>query len=306
MGKGTLWLLVLVAGGYFTAVIIGNTLSFLEQAWLAEVFVGNSEAAPNARLAYSLFVLTGRDVAPWVNAYTLQPWKVFTSWMVESTLFSMVMALVGVYFVGRVMEEFLGWRKLFAAVAGLSTVSALLAAIVDPLIMPHRLSVIMGMHAALLGLLTPLYWLYPRDQMIFSFRARSFIAFLIGALALLRFATAFATSEPVTHSPTQSIFAVAVSALVMIWLKRRGRLPSAVGESDDRAAWGRPMYRPEEGRGSFFDAPQADPEDEERRLEREAKAQLDALLDKISKSGLESLTRAERRFLDEQSQKRKR
>ena len=308
MGRGTLTLLIIVAAGYFVAVVVGNSLSFIDPRWISEVFVGDSESAPNARLAYMLFVLTGRDVAPWVNAFTLQPWKVFTSWLVEPTLFSMVFSLIGVYLVGRAMEELLGARRLLLAVFALSALSALCAAIVDPLLLPHRVSVIMGIHAALLGLMTPLCWIYPRDQLIFSFRARSFMAVLIIVLLALNLLFSIASPEAIIQSPTQPVFSVLVSAGFTILLKKRGRLPNLGGEEDDRASWGKPMYRPEQDeRGSFFAQPEEpDPDEASRAAERAEKAKVDALLEKISKNGIESLSRQEREFLDSQSRKLKR
>lgn len=308
MGRGTLTLLIIVAAGYFVAVILGNSLSFIDPRWISEVFVGDSESAPNARLTYLLFVLTGRDVAPWVNAYTMQPWKVLTSWLVEPTLFSMVLALIGVYFVGRAMEELLGARRLLLAVFSLSVISALCASIVDPLVLPQRISVIMGVHAALLGLMTPLCWIYPRDQLIFSFRARSFIAVLIAAMVALNVLLSFASPDHVIQSPTQPAFAVLAAAAFTMLLKRLGRLPNLGGEEDDRASWGKPMYRPEsDERGSFF-SPGKEPDIDtaERSAQRAEKAKVDALLEKISQNGIESLSKSEREFLDSQSRKLKR
>lgn len=308
MGRGTLTLLIIVASGYFVAVIVGNSLSFVDSRWISEVFVGDSESAPNARLAYLMFVLTGRDVAPWVNAYTLQPWKIFTSWLVEPTLFSMVLALIGVYFVGRAMEDLLGTRRLLLAVFALSAISALCAAIVDPLLLPHRISVIMGVHAALLGLMTPLCWIYPRDQLIFSFRARSFIAVLIVAMVGLNALLAMASPEAVIQSPTQPAFSVLAAAAFTLLLKKRGRLPNLGGDEDDRATWGKPVYRAEgEERGSFFSRrEEPDAETKERSAERAEKARVDALLEKISKNGIDSLSKSERDFLDSHSRRLKR
>lgn len=308
MGRGTLTLLIIVAAGYFVAVIVGNSLSFVDSRWIAEVFVGDSESAPNARLAYLMFVLTGRDVAPWVNAYTIQPWKIFTSWLVEPTLFSMVLALIGVYFVGRAMEDLLGARRLLLAVFALSAISALCAAIVDPLLLPHRISVIMGVHAALLGLMTPLCWIYPRDQLIFTFRARSFIAVLIVAMVGLNALLAVVSPDAVIQSPSQPAFAVLAAAGFTLLLKKRGRLPNMGGEEDDRASWGRPVYRPEgEERGSFFSPPgEPDAEVKERSTERAEKAKVDALLEKISRNGIHSLSKSERDFLDSHSRRLKR
>jgi len=308
MGRGTLTLLIIVAAGYFVAVIVGNSLSFVDSRWIAEVFVGDSESAPNARLAYLMFVLTGRDVAPWVNAYTIQPWKIFTSWLVEPTLFSMVLALIGVYFVGRAMEDLLGARRLLLAVFALSAISALCAAIVDPLLLPHRISVIMGVHAALLGLMTPLCWIYPRDQLIFTFRARSFIAVLIVAMVGLNAVLAVVSPDAVIQSPSQPAFAVLAAAGFTLLLKKRGRLPNMGGEEDDRASWGRPVYRPEgEERGSFFSPPgEPDAEVKERSTERAEKAKVDALLEKISRNGIHSLSKSERDFLDSHSRRLKR
>ncbi len=40
MGRGTLTLLIIIGGGYFAAVVFGNTLSFLDEKWLASVFLG--------------------------------------------------------------------------------------------------------------------------------------------------------------------------------------------------------------------------------------------------------------------------
>jgi membrane associated rhomboid family serine protease len=313
MGRGTLTLMIIIGAGFFAAVVLSNTLSFTDERWLNLVFVGDEEGAGGARLAYAGFVLTGRDVAPWVNAYTLQPWKVLTSWLVEPSLFVMVMSLLGAYFVGRAMEDLLGTKRLLLAVFALSVISALLASLVDPVLVPRRLSIIMGMQAALLGLMTPLCWLYPKDQLILSFPARKFIAVLIIILLVVNVLLALTSSESVILSPTQPTFAVLAAAGFTQFLSMKGRLPRLGGEADDRASWGKPMYRPDEegepkkrGIGSFFsrrEEPEA--EEDDRAAEKAEKQKVDALLEKISKKGIDSLSRAEREFLDNQSKRMK-
>ncbi len=313
MGRGTLTLLIIIGAGYFAAVVLGNTLSFTDVEWLRAVFVDHDEASGGAKLTYAGFVLTGRDVAPWVNSYTLQPWKVLTSWLVEPSLFSMVMALIVAYFIGRAMEDLLGARRLILAVFALSVVSALLASLLDPLLFQSRLSVIMGTHAALLGLMTPLCWLYPKDQLILSFPARKFMAVLIVVLLAVNVLLALSSGETVILSPTQPTFAVLAAAGFTQFLSMKGRLPRLGGEADDRASWGKPMYRPDEevepkkrGFGSFFSRrEEPEPEQDERTSEKAEKQKVDALLEKISKKGIDSLSRAEKEFLDSQSKRMK-
>lgn len=312
MGRGTITLLIIISACYFAAVVVSNTLAF-DEKWLGLVFAGGDEQSGGARLAYAAFVLTGRDVAPWVNAYTLQPWKILTSWLVEPSLFVMVMSLLGAYFVGRAMEDLLGARRLVLAVFALSAISALCASLLDPLLVPHRLSVIMGMNAAWLGLITPLCWLYPKDQLIWSFPARKFLAVVIAVLLAANVLLSISAPGSVILSPTQPAFAVLVSAAFMQFLSMKGRLPLVAGETDDRASWGKPMYRPDEseeprrgGIGSFFgsrDEPEAEPD--ERAAEKAEKQKVDALLEKISRQGIDSLSKAERAFLDSQSKRLK-
>jgi hypothetical protein len=171
----------------------------------------------------------------------------------------------------------------------------------------------MGTQAALLGLMTPLCWLYPKDQMILSFPARTFMAVLIVALLAINVLLAIGSGESVIVSPTQPTFAVLAAAGFTQFLKMKGRLPVPGGEQDDRASWGKPMYRPDEneepkkrGFGSFFSRrEESEPDDEELSAENAERQKVDALLEKISKKGIESLSRADREFLDSHSKRMK-
>lgn len=304
VGRGTMTLLIVISAGYFMGAVLSNTLTYHDAGWLSQARHGEGMAA----WFYRLFVLTSGNLAPWAATFEPQPWKLLTSWVVSHSLVDLVFTLIGAFIVGRAMEQLLGWRWLLLSAVGLSACSAALAGLADALLLGSRQSVIMGLNAALLGLFTPLIWLYPKEQKILSFPARSFIVVLLVALVSFGLVISLATPDEVVASPTQPMFAVLVSAGVCAWLQRRGVLTRLSGiPEDDRASWGRPMYRADESRvdekESFFAA--RPPEDEEARREAEERKQVDALLEKISREGISSLSRAERQFLDGQSRKLK-
>ena len=316
VGSGTMALLVLVIAGYVIGAMLANTISVLDPEWLSRAMLDDGEGkSAGARLFYGVIVLTDRNVAPWVGGFEAQPWKVLTSWLVEPSLMQMVMSAIGAYFVGRMYDELVGARRLLAIVAGLSILSALGASLLDPLLLGQRTSIIMGMNAALMGLIAPLIWLFPAEQRILSFPARRFIVVVLGLLLAFGLFSSIAGSHSLVASPTQPLFAVAIAAGGTALLKRRGRLTGlqGAGQEDDRASWGKPMYRPDveqsepkRGLGKLFSLQRArvDVEDTPDEAEGERK-RVDALLDKISKTGLDSLTKSERKTLDEHSRRMK-
>ncbi len=316
VGSGTMALLVLVIAGYVIGAMLANTISFLDPEWLSRAMPDDGEGKfAGARLFYGVIVLTDRNVAPWVSGFEAQPWKVLTSWLVEPSLMQMVMSAIGAYFVGRMYDELVGARRLLAIVAGLSILSALGASLLDPLLLGQRTSIIMGMNAALLGLIAPLIWLFPAEQRILSFPARRFIVVVLGLLLAFGLFSSISGSHSLVASPTQPLFAVAIAAGGTALLKRRGRLTGlqGAGQEDDRASWGKPMYRPDEeqsepkrGLGKLFSLQRARVEVEDTPDEAEGeRKRVDALLDKISKTGLDSLTKSERKTLDEHSRRMK-
>ena len=316
VGSGTMALLVLVIAGYVIGAMLANTISVLDPEWLSRAMLDDGEGkSAGARLFYGVIGLTDRNVAPWVGGFEAQPWKVLTSWLVEPSLMQMVMSAIGAYFVGRMYDELVGARRLLAIVAGLSILSALGASLLDPLLLGQRTSIIMGMNAALLGLIAPLIWLFPAEQRILSFPARRFIVVVLGLLLAFGLFSSISGSHSLVASPTQPLFAVAIAAGGTALLNRRGRLIGlqGAGQEDDRASWGKPMYRPDEdqpapkrGLGKLFSLQRARVEVEDTPDEAEGeRKRVDALLDKISKTGLDSLTKSERKTLDEHSRRMK-
>lgn len=298
-------LLIAVIAGYVIALIAGNNTNFASEEFLL------SSGSGSPLWVRRVAVLTSADIVPWVADYSPGYWKLLTHWLVPSNLLACVFDALGIYFAGRMIEELFGTRRFLLLFVAACVLSGLLAGLTDHLLLRGRPGVIMGPGGGIFAAFLSVVWIAPNQRTFMNLRLRTFVLILLGLFAALALVTGLTGKGPVV-SPTQLIWGMAVCAVYMSILKAGGRVP-AMAPGSYEEPWNRRGNLPEDGDDVARAIANARKEDEKERqraekerAEQQAQQQkLDAILDKISKQGISSLSRSEKSFLDEQSKRRK-
>ena len=193
-------------------------------------------------------------------------------------------------------------------------VSGLFAWLVDPWLIGAKYSVIMGPSGGIFACFITPVWIAPSQKSFFGWKLRNVVLGMIVFFAGLSLVLALVSPGPAVLSPTQLIWGAGAGALYMLYLKKRGRVPSVAGgyQQESLQPWEKPGYlndyedKPFDER-KFKDAADKQRDAEVKALERKQADQkkLDAILEKISAKGITSLSRSEKKFLDDQSRKNK-
>jgi membrane associated rhomboid family serine protease len=306
-GKGVVALLVLTIFCYLVMLVLGNATAASDKEFWA------ADATANANVARHLFIFTPLDLALWHEASTAGIWKIATHWLAASGLFAAVILALFTWLTGRYVEEAMGTRRFFVFFVGSAVVSGLLAALTElPLLYlgTPRLTLVMGTSGAIAACFTSMIWLKPDARWFFGWPIKTVVIVLLSIGFVLGLLNLF-NKNPIVPSFTQVLWGAAVGALWMLALKRMGRLPKPVS-AKTAEPWSEAGYL------NDYRDEEADPKAEAKRKKGEAQLaklrnaaiaeqqKLDALLEKISKTGINSLSRAEKKFLDEQSKKKSR
>lgn len=307
-GKGVIALLTLTVFGYLVMLILGNATSASD----AEFWV--HDTGSNAQVAQYLFVFTPLDLAFWHPASIAGVWKVATHWMAAPSLIAAAIDAILIWFGGRYVEQSMGTRRFVVFFVGTAVISGLLAALTEiPLLYlgSPRISLVMGASGAIFACITSLIWLMPNARSFFGWSMKTAVLVLLGAVTAIGILMGAFSRQPIVPSFTQVLWGAAVGAGWMMLLKRTGRMPGPVA-SKSAEPWAEAGYL------NDYRDEDADPKADAKRRKGEAQLaklrqqaieeqqQLDALLEKISKNGINSLSRAEKKFLDEQSKKKSR
>ncbi|MCC7509381.1 MAG: rhomboid family intramembrane serine protease [Planctomycetes bacterium] len=319
VGPATLGLIITVVAGFISGLVVSDTIQYvgsLKTASVAEFWAASAVEGRQAWWARKLFVLTASDITPWVQGYSPGYWKAATSWLVAPGIFSAVLDTIFVYFAGKSLEEPLGRRRFLLLFIGACVAANLMAGFSDALIQPGRQQVvIMGCGPGVVACFVGLLWILPNQRSIGGWPLKRVMAVVIGVLLAINVMMALFAGGEIGVSPTQLLWGAAFGAVFMQALKNKGALPKVGVEAADEP-WSK--------RGYLHTYDDEDPaaakqRDRERKtlekIEREAarqaeaaaaeKGQLDAILAKISASGITSLTRGEKKFLDSQSKRKK-
>jgi membrane associated rhomboid family serine protease len=307
--KGTKLLIIALIAAYIAALVISDQLEFARLDFWDAVRFGNEKAL----LGYSLFVLTPMNVIPVRGSFDPGHWKLLTHWLVAPGLIAVIIDVIAIYFVGKMIEQLFGTRRFVLLFLAGCVISGLLAALVDGWLVPGKTVVIMGPSGGLVaGLITPV-WIAPRQKSFLGWELRWVLLSLIGIFVVFSLVMAL-VGKDVVQSPTQLAWGAAVGALYMLWLKKRGQVPSVAGgyqQEENLEPWEKQGYlndykeKPFD-EGKFLEAAEKQRKTEAKALDDSQKdrEKLDEILAKISRSGVGSLTRAEKKFLDAQSKKK--
>ena len=309
--NGTKGLLIAVIAAYISALVISDSLNYADEAFWRAVGAAN----PKPLLGFQLFVLTPDAVVPFLDGYHAGYWKLLTHWIVPPSLFAALLDVVFIYFVGRLVEQLFGTKRFLILFLVGCIGSGFLASLVDWSLVGARYSVIMGPSGGIFACFITPVWIAPNQKSFFGWKLRNvvlgMIAFFGGLSVLLAVAN---TGSPAVLSPTQLIWGAGIGAVFMLYLKKRGRVPSVAGgyqQEENLQEWEKPGYlnkyedKPFDER-KFAATADKQRKAEEKELERKKgdQAKLDAILEKISEKGITSLSRSEKKFLDSQSKKK--
>lgn len=308
-GPATIGMIIAIVAGYLGGLVVADTTSFTSpEFWDAAAGPGSKQS-----LSRSLFVLTARDIAPWQAGYAPGYWKLLASWLVAPGIIAAVIDAILIYFAGRALEETLGWKRFLALVIGACIFASLMAGLSDPLILPGREQiVIMGSSPGIFACFTVLLWTVPNRPSIFGWPVKRVLGGVLAIVAVYSFLAPLFSGDNIALSPTHLAWGIAAGAIYMSYFSK-GSSKAAAATSGHRETWSS-EYASEIGE----DSQERKAREQERkaleRMQREAlekqaaedarKAQLDGILDKINVNGIDSLSRAERRFLEDESKRK--
>lgn len=309
--KGTKGMMIALVAAFIAAIVVSDFFAFTSPEFWASVAAGNEKAV----LGYRLFVLAPQNVVPVGGSFAPGHWKLLTHWLVAPGIVTAILDVMMVYFVGRMLEQLLGTRRFLMLLIGACVLSGLLAALVDGWLVGEKISVIMGPGGGIVACFMAPVWIAPRQKSIFGWPVRNVVLGLVAVFTVVALLYGLFGEGPAVGSPTQLIWGAAIGAGYMLWLKKRGRLPSLAGgfqQDQNLQPWEKPGYLNSYEEKSFDERKFLATADKQRKEEEKAqeqrqkdKARLDEILEKISRQGINSLSRAERKFLDDQSNKRK-
>lgn len=302
MPSGTKALLMAVVAAYVVMVVSTDVVD-LTSPDAAGFFAGQQ-----GRFALETFVLWPGNIFPFHPFADLMPWKVLVSWMFPPTMLGALLSALMVYVSGKMLEDVFGTKRYLTLFIGAAIGGNLLACLIDPFIVGGRMSLVMGPTAGIFAVLATMIWIAPNERSAFGIRMKSITIGLIvifGGMGLLRGATG---DSSVVSSPTQLLFGAALGAVYMMFLKSRGKVPAfAKGATVNQSEASQGMRKYEE-------AAAAQAIEEERHQAELSKqkvkgkkdtAEIERILEKISANGIDSLSRKEKKFLDEQSKSKR-
>lgn len=308
--KGTKGMMIALVAAFIAAIVVSDFFAFTSPEFWASVAAGNEKAV----LGYRLFVLAPQNVVPVGGSFAPGHWKLLTHWLVAPGIVTAILDVMMVYFVGRMLEQLLGTRRFLMLLIGACVLSGLLASLVDGWLVGEKISVIMGPGGGIIACFMAPVWIAPRQKSIFGWPVRNVVLGLVAVFTVVALLYGLFGEGPAVGSPTQLIWGAAIGAGYMLWLKKRGRLPSLAGgfqQDQNLQPWEKPGYLNSYEEKSFDERKFLATADKQRKEEEKAqeqrqkdKARLDEILEKISRQGINSLSRAERKFLDDQSKKK--
>lgn len=234
-----------------------------------------------------------------IHDLMMKPWTVFTYMFTHESLLHIFFNMLIFYFSGRIFMEYLRSKKLVATylIGGLVGAAFYITAFnIFPVfsdVVDH--SVALGASASVLAVLVAIATFIPDYTLIFMFVGRiklKYIAIILVAVDIL----SIEQSNPGGHI---AHLGGALWGFVYILFLKKGTDMTKIFAPIGR--FFRNLFKPKPKlRTSYSKRPLNDDQYNELRAERQKKT--DAILDKIAKSGYESLTKEEKEFLFKASQ----
>lgn len=254
------------------------------------------------------------------------PWQVLTSLAVQGGLIEVAMfCIFGLWLMGSMVESKAGTRLFLLLLAASAVLPAILAALIDPLLAPHGVS--FGISHASAGIFVAAWQLYPpvKGKGAFSFRTFAIILLVVaaGLSAWTYFPSGRLPGQIHVISSLPALLGAAAVGFVFFRLAAVKRMMpraeedflAALSEHNTRAKGidfeaiargGTPGLAPEEALRRQKERDREEKlEAKRKKREQSEQAQLDALLERIGKDGIDSLSRSEKAFLERVSREKR-
>ena len=286
------------------------------------VVVQNSEVVLGSvsdNLWPSALVLHQHALLP-VNDLWPAPWQILTATVIHNGVFELVFVCIFLWLFGSLVERGLGAKRYIMLIASSAVIGNIFAALVDPRIAPEG-ALSFGLSPSVsAALLIAMAQLYPKSRSFLGLKASLIAYIFLGITALLALNTYFLPPAeggvPMIKSMPALIGAGTWSFFYCQLQLNRGLKVEQNGERNEAEDYESFAKRFDHERvpatvgGEEELEAQEDTRETKRRekvRQRQAadEASVDALLERISKEGISSLTRSERAFLERVSRNKR-
>ena len=255
---------------------------------------------PSHDLTFRLWILT-EDAGGYSGVLGGEVWRIFTYPLVAEPSFWTVIGLVFFYIFGNQMEALMGRRHYLAFVVALTVVPALAVTLFDA-ISPGFAGAFGGVDMVQFGVIIAFVAQYPTARFFFGIPAPVMIGVFVG----LRYLSIIADRDEFSFVLVTAAIATALIvfrslgyAQTLQWVPKIP-LPASMTGQRASASPQRPQQqrrRRSRGRGNLSAVPTPPPADPLMDME------IDALLDQVAERGLDSLTKDQRKRLEEHSKR---
>ncbi len=231
-----------------------------------------------------------------------RPWTLVTYMFVHGDLVHLLFNSLVLYMFGAPVEQRMGGSRFLAFYLYCGVGAALFAVLLQAVFPMSRL--VVGASGAILGVTVAFALLWPDAELLVfpipvPLRARTLAIALVSLDALMAVYT-------ISSGSTGIAYDVHLGGALFSWMFFRAQSYTQARPPTSRRPVQRPVAVPHEGQAHAADRPSAPPRPRRRVDADPVVAEMDRVLDKISAHGIASLTPAERKFLDEVAEKKKR
>ncbi|MEY4602864.1 MAG: hypothetical protein RIT43_156 [Bacteroidota bacterium] len=248
-----------------------------------------------------LFLSDLVSLHPQLDYLIIRPWGIFTSIFVHFDFIHLIMNMLFLYFAGQMFESFFGTKRLiYTYILGGLTGSILevLAHLIFPVVSASQASVV-GASGAIMAIFTALAFYRPNLK-VHLFGILPVPMIVLAAFFILSDLFDLGKSDGTAHFA--HLGGVLFGALSIQGLHSNGnivtRIISLVENLSTRFRGG---SRLKVKKGGATRGPEFKTDEDYNQEKKQRQEKIDAILDKISKSGYDSLTKEEKDFLFNQS-----
>ncbi len=232
-----------------------------------------------------------------VDMLIVRPWTLFTYMFLHTSFWHILFNMLWLYWFGKIFLQYLSQRQLIATyfIGGLAGGALyILAYNLFPVfsdVLPQARA--LGASASVMGIVAAISLYVPNYSISLIFFGRVKIFYLALALFVLDFFM-------IRHGNAGGHIAHiggAIYGFLYVYYLRRGRDISKLFPSFGKSAWKAPSFSRHKGRKKAYrhERPMTDEEFNRQRAEKQKK--IDKILDKISRSGYDSLSKEEKELL---------
>jgi membrane associated rhomboid family serine protease len=222
-------------------------------------------------------------------------WQLLTFQFMHAGLWHLVFNCWAIYVFGRAIEETLGWGKFLILYLSSGVVGGI-CQVLTALLWPDLFGgPVVGASAGGLGLMAAYAVLFPERELVLLLFFVLPIRLTAKKLLMLSAVLALAgIIFPINHIANAAHLGGMLTGVIFIRQFVQGRRWQ--WEFPSRRAAPRELVSTRAGKGSFW--PAASPPDEDLSTDEFVKSEVDPILDKISRQGIQSLTAREREILE--------